>query len=184
MTTRMQQGDSELVQAFLRGDEAAFKELVRRHQTGLYEFVRRQVGEHAETADICQKVFVRVFLKAGTFRAESAFRTWLYQIAVNECKSLFRSRSRTRTKQIDLDDAALANLPADADPMGTGDTSRLRAAIEVLPPKQRMTLQLRFYEGHTFAEIAAAMDCPTGTAKANYHHAMTALRRLFRGTDP
>lgn len=181
MTTRMQRSDIELVQAFIRGDEAAFDELVRRHQTGLYEFVRRRVGEQAEAADICQKVFVRAFLKAGTFRAESAFRTWLYQIAVNECRSLFRSHART--KRVDLDDAALASLPADADPMGTGDKNRLRAAIEALPPKQRMTLQLRFYEDHTFEEIAAAMECPTGTAKANYHHAMTALRRLFGGTD-
>lgn len=182
MTTRTQQSDIELVRAFVRGDEAAFQELVRRHQTGLYEFVRRLVGEHAEAADICQKVFVRVFLKAGTFRAESAFRTWLYQIAANECKSLFRSPART--KHVDLDMAMLASLPADADAAGAGDASRLRAAVEALPPKQRMTLLLRFYEGHTFAEIATAMDCPTGTAKANYHHAITALRRLLRGTDP
>jgi RNA polymerase sigma-70 factor (ECF subfamily) len=182
MTTRVQQSDIELVQAFIRGDEAAFEELVRRHQTGLYEFVRRQVGEHAEAADICQKVFVRVFLKAASFRAESAFRTWLYQIAANECKSLFRSP--IRTKQVDLDDDVLANLPADEVAAGAGDASRLRAAVEGLPPKQRMTLLLRFYGGHTFAEIAAAMDCPAGTAKANYHHAITALRRLLRGTNP
>lgn len=183
MTTQLEPSDFELVQAFVRGDEAAFKELVRRHQTGLYGFVRRQVGEHAEAADICQKVFVRVFLKARTFRAESAFRTWLFQIAANECKSFFRSCSYARAKQVELDNVAVANLPAEESAMGAGDAHRLRAAVEALPPKQRMTLQLRFYEGHTFAEIAAAMNCPAGTAKANYHHAITALRRNLRGTD-
>ena len=60
----------------------------------------------------------------------------------------------------------------------------MRTAVEALPPKQRHTMELRFYRDCTFAEIAEIMSCPVGTAKANYHHAITSLRKRMRGLEP
>jgi len=63
------------------------------------------------------------------------------------------------------------------------EAKRVRAAVEALPSKQRQTLELRFYQECTFAEIAEVMDCPVGTAKANYHHAIMSLRKRMRDPD-
>jgi len=62
--------------------------------------------------------------------------------------------------------------------------SRICGRGRALPAKQRHTLELRFYQGCTFAEIAAGMNCPVGTAKANYHHAITALRKRNARVEP
>ena len=184
MTSQTEPDDAALVAAFIGGDAQAFKELVRRHQKPLYHFVWRQVRNHAETADLCQKVFLKVFLKIRGFRGESSFRTWLYQIALNQCKNHFRAKERERLDDVEIESLPLQDCPADAHAESAQESRMLRAAVEALPAKQRHTLELRFYQGLTFAEIAAGMNCPVGTAKANYHHAITALRKRMRGSGP
>lgn len=177
-----EEDDLALVRAFQRGSESAFKELVSRHQVRLYAFVWREVRNHADAADICQRTFLQVFLKAKGFRADAGFRTWLYQIAVNLCKNHFRSQARTPVDSVDLDTLAAHGAP-DEPALAAHDRARLRAALEDLPMKQRTTLQLRFYQDCTFAEIADVMRCSVGTAKANYHHAVSNLRRKLQGTS-
>ena len=176
--------DAELVRAFAGGSEQAFKELVSRYEAPLYRFVWRQVRNHAEAADLCQEVFVRVFLKAGSFRGESSFRTWLYQIAINQCRNHFRSRGRERLEDVEIDSLPPADCPAGDAAEAAQEARRIRAAVETLPPRQRDAVELRFYQDCTFAEIAEIMSCPVGTAKANYHHAITSLRKRMRGLQP
>jgi len=184
MSSQTEPDDTALVAGFIGGDEQAFKELVHRHQKPLYHFVWRQVRNHAETADLCQKVFLKVFLKIRGFRGESSFRTWLYQIALNQCKNHFRSKERERLDDVEIETLPLVDSPADTRVESAQESRMLRAAVNDLPTKQRHTLELRFYQGLTFAEIAAGMNCPVGTAKANYHHAITALRKRMRGSEP
>lgn len=157
---------------------------MRRYQTKLYSFVWRQVLNHAETADLCQKIFPKVFLKVREFRGDSSFRAWLYQIALNECKNYFRSKGRQHLDDVEIDTLPLLDCPADTHAEPVQESQILRAAIDALPEKQRHTLELRFYQECTFAEIAAAMSCPVGTAKASYHHAITALRKRTREPGP
>jgi RNA polymerase sigma-70 factor (ECF subfamily) len=178
LPTDGQSDDHCLLERFFQGDQGAFAELVRRHQKPLYGFVRRQLSDHDETADVCQRVFVQVFLKARDFRGDANFKTWLYQIAINLCKNHYRSRARERLEEVDIGDLDLvAETAADDDAVANETRRMLQAAIEDLPRKQRLTLQLRFYQECSFEEIATIMRCPLGTAKANYHHAITALRR-------
>jgi len=181
VSTPSEPDDAALLRAFVGGSEEAFKDLVRMHQAPLYRFIWRQVQDHSMAADLCQKVFLQVFLKAGSFRGAASFRTWLYQIAINQCRNHFRASKHV--ENVGLDSVA---PPVDE----SGDvveaeqqTRRVRAAVDALPPKQRYTLQLRFYQECTFAEIAEIMSCPIGTAKANYHHAITALRKRLRTGD-
>jgi len=174
--------DAELLRAFVGGSEQAFRELVNQYQAQLYRFVWRQVRNHGEAADLCQKVFIKVFLKARSYRGESSFRTWLYQIAINQCRNHFRSRARERLEDVDIHSLPLADEPENDLMASAQEARQVRVAVDALPPKQRQTLELRFYQECTFAEIAQIMDCPIGTAKANYHHAIVALRKRMR--DP
>ena len=152
-----------------------------RYQKELYGFVYRQVGNHADAEDIIQKVFVNLFLKADQYGGNSSFKTWLYQIAVNQCKNHFRSNDRQR-----IDDVEVESLPLVVEDnfeveLETAEQQRLlSAAVDRLPSKQRMTVRLRLYQECTFVEIAEIMAASVGTAKAHYHQAVTSLRKMLK----
>jgi RNA polymerase sigma-70 factor (ECF subfamily) len=174
--------DNVLVTRYLDGDDTALTELVKRYQRGLYGFVYRHVGNHADAADVTQKVFVNLFLKADQFSAKSTFKTWLYQIAINQCKNHYRSNDRQRiSPDVELEDLTLVSEDAGIEDLeNQEERSKLRIAVEKLPTKQRMTVQLRLYQECSFAEIAAIMSGSVGTAKAHYFQAITSLRKMLK----
>ena len=180
--------DKALLSRFSRhGDEGAFKELVQRHQQPLYQFIWRRVGHEHDAIDLCQKVFIQVFTRAEQFRGEASFKTWLYQIAINLCKNHFRDRDRQRLDSVAIEDLELHAREETMDCIAElEEQNLLYNAVTHLPDKQRTTLELHLYQGHTFAEVAAIMHCPVGTAKANYHHAIVSLRKILgeAGNEP
>lgn len=173
--------DKRLLSLFINGDESALTQLVERYQKELYGFIFRQVRNHADAADITQKVFVNVFLKAEQFNGNSSFKTWLYQIAINQCKNHFRSNDRRRIDDVDIEGLAQMICGDFESDLETAELQRiLREAVEQLPSKQRMTVRLRLYQECTFAEIAEIMAASVGTAKAHYHQAVTSLRKMLK----
>jgi RNA polymerase sigma-70 factor (ECF subfamily) len=172
----MEESDNQLLDRYAGGEESAFEELVRRHQRTIYDLAYRMLENHADAADLSQRTFVQAFLHLSSFRRESSFRTWLFQIGLNLCRNAIRDRARTTHENVeDLP------LPAPSDIFkATADAEvrdRLGSAIRKLPERQREALVLRVYHNHPFAEIGAIMSCSEGTAKANYHHAVNKLRR-------
>jgi RNA polymerase sigma-70 factor (ECF subfamily) len=178
----MAESDNELLDRYGAGDESAFEELVRRHQRAVYNLVYRMLENHADAADLAQKTFVQAFLHHRTFRRESSFRTWLFHIGLNLCRNAFRDRARRN--HVDADEMPLA---APQDTLAVAAASELRdrlgQAIRALPERQREILVLRVYHNHAFAEIGAIMSCSEGTAKSNYHHAVSRLRRFLVGSE-
>lgn len=178
----MAESDNELLDRYGAGDESAFEELVRRHQRAVYNLVYRMLENHADAADLAQKTFVQAFLHHRAFRRESSFRTWLFQIGLNLCRNAFRDRARRA--HVDVDAMPLA---APQDTLAAAAAAELRDrlgwAIRTLPERQRETLVLRVYQNRAFAEIGAIMSCSEGTAKANYHHAVSTLRRVLVGGE-
>ncbi len=171
--------DEVLLSRFLhKQDEAAFKALLNRYQRQLYSFVRRHIGQHEDVADICQQVFIQVFRKAEQYRGEASFKTWLYQIAINQCKNYYRSQARHPVDPVAPDELDTRTESVDYE-LVHGDEERkiFNSAITRLPERQRQTLYLHLYQDCSFQEIANILGCPTGTAKANYHHAIQALRK-------
>ncbi len=177
--------DNALLNDFLKGNESAFKELITRHQKGLYRFVWLKVGNHDDAADICQSCFIQVHKKAEQFQAKASFKSWLYKIAINFCKNHYRSKDRQRIDS-STDPDTLENTGDDTgwtQCMDQEKKARIQTVIKNLPDKQRTTIELRFFQECTLKQVAEIMDCPIGTAKANYHHALTTLRKLITGDD-
>ncbi len=175
--------DLALLDRHASGDREAFNELVQKYQRPLYAMLYRMVSDHADAADILQKTFVKAFTGIGGFERRSSFRTWLYQIAINLAKNLYRDRSRVH--QVPLDDVVIRKDPKTLDALVRKETrERLMQAMTELPEKQRLTVMLRVQQQKTFDEIAAIMRCSLGTAKANYHHGVQKLKaRLKDHTD-
>ena len=170
--------DNKLLAQYLAGQESALTSLVERYQKDLYRFVYRQIGNEADAADVTQKVFVLLFLKARQFQGNSTFKTWLYQIALNQCKNHYRSNDRRRESSTDEDAIDFTVEDTKADDIATSERRAiLKQAISCLPEKQRLTMQLRIYHECTFAEIAEIMSSPVGTVKASYHQAVQSLTK-------
>jgi len=170
--------DISLLERYAAGEREAFDELVRRHQKPLYSMLYRMVSDHDDAADILQKAFVKAFTGLAGFERRSSFKTWLYQIAINLAKNLYRDRSRAA--YVPIDDVIIKREPRTLDGLIASENRQLlRKALGGLPEKQRLTLLLRVQENKKFEEIAGIMKCSLGTAKANYHHAVKKLKNIM-----
>lgn len=175
--------DLELINRTLAGERDAFDELVLKYQKPLYSMLYRMVSDHDDASDLLQKTFVRAFKGLGTFERRSSFKTWLYQIAINLAKNIYRDRSRVQ--YVSIDNVVLRKDPRTLENLIQKENRLLlRQSLAGLPEKQRMTLMLRVQEGKKFEEIAGIMKCSLGTSKANYHHAVRKLMKVMGGKDP
>jgi RNA polymerase sigma-70 factor, ECF subfamily len=169
--------DATALERVRAGDLAAFADLVRRHQRAVYFLCLRYVRQEEDAADLTQRALVRSYEKIGSFGGRSSFRTWLFRIAVNLCLNAIRDRDRRPT--VGLADQTVAVPASQHDDLDHFERRVwLRRAVELLPPKQRMTVILRIYHEFPFSEVAEIMDVSEGSAKVNYHHAMGRLRSL------
>ena len=174
--------DEVILQDFLRGDQDAFDELVRRHEDAVFAVSLRLMGQRADALDAVQETFVAVFRRAHSFRGDAAFSTWLHRIAVNTCKDLIRKRGRFPVDQ--------SEVPVDRP--DTGDVSSqvvahvdLAAALATLPEDQRVALVMFELGGVPYEEIARETATPVGTVKSRISRARQALARAMeQATHP
>jgi RNA polymerase sigma-70 factor (ECF subfamily) len=147
--------DETLMLAVARGDLAAFERLVLRHQESAWRTAYRMLGCHQTAEDVSQEAFLRVSEAAERYRPTAAFRTYLYRIVVRLCLDHLRKRRPVPTDNL---------LPADDWPSPeqwaahVEQAQAVQEAVGRLPPKQRAAVVLRYYEGLSGREIAAAMD--------------------------
>ena len=173
----MHADEQRLVEAAKAGDVDAFAELVRRFEPRVRGVVWRLLGDEREVEEATQDAFVQVWRSLPRYRAEAAFFTWLYRIAVNE--ALMRLR-RKRPAPVELEEAERAQ-PAPGS--GPEDAVRevelrrvVRAKIANLPPEYRAPLVLRDLEGLSNQEVADVLGISVAAAKSRIHRARMRLR--------
>ncbi len=171
--------DLDLIKRAGAGEREAFDDLVLKYQKPLYSLLYRMVSNREDAADLLQKTFIKAFTALSSFEQRSSFKTWLYQIAINLAKNIYRARSRAEL--VSLDDVIIKRNPRTLDALIAKESRfLLRRALVKLPEKQRITLLLRVQEDKKFEEIADIMHCSVGTSKANYHHAVQKLKTLMK----
>jgi RNA polymerase sigma-70 factor (ECF subfamily) len=174
--------DIDLINRTEAGEREAFDDLVRKYQRPLYAMLYRMVGNHEDASDLLQKAFVKAFTGLKSFERRATFKTWLYQIAINLAKNIYRDRARI--EQVPIDDVIIKRSPRTLEAMIFKENRQLlRQSLARLPEKQRVTLMLRIQSEKKFEEIAAIMKCSVGTAKANFHHAVQKLKVIMADTS-
>jgi len=182
-----QQEEQDFILALKRRDEAAFSELVRRHQHQVYNLVLRMLGNREEAEDVAQEVFVAVFRSIDGFREESSLATWLYRVATNHCKNRLKYLGRRqRGKLCSLDVVAEHDLrptatqehyhPLDQLLEGHQAEREVQQAIAGLEPEQRLVILLREVEGLSYQQIEEVTGLPPGTVRSRLHRARLALK--------
>jgi RNA polymerase sigma-70 factor (ECF subfamily) len=181
--------DQALVKRVQRGDKRAFDVLVRKYQGKVASLVSRYVYDHAEVEDIVQEAFIKAYRALGNFRAESAFYTWLYRIAVNTAKNHLVALSRRPPGQ-DLDAEDVINTQAghrlhepnspEREIMTSQIAKVLDNTLKSLPDDLREAITLREIEGMSYEEIADVMSCPIGTVRSRIFRAREAIDRELK----
>jgi RNA polymerase sigma-70 factor (ECF subfamily) len=182
--------EAALIQRCAAHDEDACAELVSEHQRMVYQLSLNLLGDHNEALDLSQEVFLRVFRTIHGFRGQSALRTWIYRIVVNQARNRQRWwRRRHRAQQVSLDEHIRdhGDLPERSD----GDSpdrllgrkelaDRIRTALENLPFDQKTALVLREIDGLSYEEIGFSLGIAVGTVKSRLARAREALRAQLR----
>lgn len=183
------ESDEGLMVRHCRGESGAFESLVRRHADGLLGFLVRMVRDRGRAEDLFQETFLRVHAKADTFKPEQRFKSWLYAIAAHAAIDAMRSSARDpATVSFDAEnengpsiaEKLHAESPHPSEKLTAEERrTRVRAAVETLPPRQRATVQLAYFEGLSYPEVAAALACTVGTVKTQVSRAMQTLARIL-----
>ncbi|MDQ3170370.1 MAG: sigma-70 family RNA polymerase sigma factor [Acidobacteriota bacterium] len=179
-----------LVQRCAAGDEDACTELVGAHQRMVYQLSLHLLGDHNEALDLSQEVFLRVFRTIRGFRGQSALRTWIYRIVINQASNRQRWwRRRRRSQQVsfeqhvesygDLPDTRRLDLPDVV--LGQKELAgRIQRALDGLPFDQRTALVLREIDGLSYEEIAFSLNVAVGTVKSRLARAREQMRGELR----
>lgn len=172
--------DRGLTRRAQQGESGAFDELVERYKKEIFRLAYRFVGNPEDAHDIAQEVFLKAYLSLPSFRGDSTFRTWIYRIAMNLSINHVRSAAVARRSDVPVEELDPAKSGKVLSSILSGEVSdRLRLAVENLPPKQRETMILKVYHDLKYTEIAEIMGCSVGTSKANFFHAVNALREAL-----
>jgi len=166
--------DQEVVRRCLRGDQAAYEELVLRYQDQALRMAVGLLGDKQLAEDAVQDAFVRCFRGLYKLDAGVAFSTWLYQSVVWSA----RTHARSRRRWIALL-GRLGRGPGSDPVYERSDTrSTLVAGIRELPVKLREVVMLRYYLDLSEAATARTLNCPVGTVKSRTSAAIKKLRRV------
>jgi RNA polymerase sigma-70 factor, ECF subfamily len=182
--------EAALIQRCAVRDEDACAELVNEHQRMVYQLSLNLLGDHNEALDLSQEVFLRVFRTIHGFRGQSALRTWIYRIVVNQARNRQRWwRRRHRSQQVSLDEHIrdYGDFPEQNDGespdrlLGRKELAeRIRTALDRLPFDQRTALVLREIDGLSYEEIGFSLGIAVGTVKSRLARAREALRAQLR----
>jgi RNA polymerase sigma-70 factor (ECF subfamily) len=179
--------EAEVIRRAQKGDADAFERLYRLHSGRIYALCLRMMrGNVAEAEDLTQEAFLQLFRKIGTFRAESAFSTWLHRLTFNVV--LMRLRKKTvagpsleETNEPNEEASGLRKEfgAPDLRLSGLVDRVNLQRAVDHLPTGYRSIFLLHDVDGYEHNEIAHILGCSIGNSKSQLHKARTALRRLL-----
>lgn len=167
--------DASLITRVLDGDADAYAELVRRYHTACARFAFRMLGNRQDAEDAVQEAFLRAYRALGRYRERDLFRSWLYRILANQCRSAARRRHRHEGR---LDpDADPSSVPMPAEGLDTAfvDDALMRA-IGGLDPNMREAFLLKHVEGLEYQEMAVVTGASVSALKMRVKRACDALR--------
>ncbi|MES3007483.1 MAG: sigma-70 family RNA polymerase sigma factor [Pseudomonadota bacterium] len=185
--------DESLISDALEGSARAWEALVKRYEARVYNFSLRLMGSQTDALDLMQEVFLGVFRNLHRFRGESLFTTWMFRIAHNKAVDMNRRRRLFSEHdfygQQDADDEdsdpfeQFSSDHPQQDPAvrfseerSNNDINRYLAALSW---DQRLIVELKVFQSHTFEEIAELQSIPANTAKTRFYSALKKIRGLM-----
>jgi RNA polymerase sigma-70 factor, ECF subfamily len=166
--------DHQLMQAVAGGNFDAFNEIVLRYQSLAWKSAYRFLGDAMEAEDVAQESFLNMLKAAHRYRPTATFRTFFYRILANLC--IDRARKKHPVYADNLSDMSDLSTSPMEDLIEKERQAHIRKALDSLPPNQKATMILRYYEGLSYAEIAQILDVTPKAVERLIGHARTSLQ--------
>jgi RNA polymerase sigma-70 factor (ECF subfamily) len=176
--------DNQLVEQFIKGNEAALNELIARYFKQIFFFCKGYVKQDSEAEDVTQEVFVKLWKNIKKFDNQKKFKTWLYQIAKNTSIDFLRkNKLAIPAENLAEEDmrSAMENIPdMSIIPQDVLDseifTNKFNKILLELPELQSQTVVLYLQQDLTFQEIAEVLNEPLNTVKSRYRRGLLAIK--------
>ena len=172
--------DTELINEFLSGSEAAYNKIAVKYQQKIYWHARRMLGNHSDADEVTQEVLIVIYKKLKDFKFNSSLFTWIYRITTTRSLNYIKKRNAKKflffldeeQKDIKTNEDIIKNVE-DKEKMES-----LQKVLNEIPVKQREVFVLRHFEGMSYEEISEVTGKSVGGLKANYFHALKKVKEL------
>jgi RNA polymerase sigma-70 factor, ECF subfamily len=175
--------DSHWLEQWREGDSLAIEKMVHTYQRDVYRLALSILDDPDEAEDGTQETFLAALRAISSFREDAAFKTWLFSITINVCRSrLQRGKTRGRLQQILQSLFSLRGEMEYPEATAVRDESdaELWHAIRALDEKHRVPVVLRYYHDLPIADIATMLNVPPGTVHSRLNHARDKLRAQLK----
>ncbi|HBS87644.1 MAG: RNA polymerase subunit sigma-24 [Bacteroidetes bacterium GWF2_38_335] len=186
--------DYRLVILARDGDQKAYADLLGRYRDAIYFMLLKMVNNKSDAEDLTIEAFGKAFKNIDQYSPNYAFSTWLFKIASNNCIDFLRKK---KGNLISLDTGGSELPEQDSGPMplqsNTLDpeenlireqkTKLMHTIVEKLKPRYRKLIELRYFKEYSYEEIAAELELPIGTVKAQLFRARELLYHTLKNTS-
>ncbi|MBS1652998.1 MAG: RNA polymerase sigma factor [Bacteroidetes bacterium] len=174
--------DSEIL--LLYKDEStrnqALTHIITIYQQKLYWHIRKIVIQHDDADDVLQNTYIKIWRGLENFKEESQLYTWMYRIATNEALTFLRQKEKKNTTSIHPIEHTLSkSLESDVYFKGDEIQLKLQQAILLLPEKQRIVFNMRYFDEMPYEEMSQILDTSVGALKASYHLAAKKIEEFL-----
>ena len=169
--------DKELIRKALGGSERAWFKLIRRYESRVFNLAYRMTGNRQDALDLMQEAFLAAFRNLPNFRHDGPFPAWLLRITSHRSVDFIRRRRINPLHGADdVSDLEIGRTHVEQE---AEDHQLRRTLIDVmknLPVEQRQVVELKFFQGLTFEDIAIQIGIPANTAKTRLYSALKTLK--------
>jgi len=181
--------DIELVEKARKGDQLAYAELLGRYRDAIYFMLLKMVNSPVDAEDLTIEAFGKAFKNIDQYTPNFAFSTWLFKIATNNCIDFIRKKRASHVsldQTIDGEDSLAPSTLIQSDTLDPESTminkqkiKHMRDVVSRLKPRYRQLVELRYFKEYSYDEIAAELDIPIGTVKAQLFRARELLLNIL-----
>jgi len=170
--------DEQLMAAYAAGDRTAFAELFERYAPLIGRVIRRGISRPEVARELVQETFLQVHRARADYDPSRPLRPWLTTVAMNVRRDYLR-RIQRRPEGALSDHAEMEHAADDASPLATVEATRVREVVAQLPDNQRAVIELHWFEGLGFPEVADVLGVKPSAVKVRAHRAYKRLRDLL-----
>jgi len=176
--------DADLIARLCKQDEKALELLYHHYYSRLFRFVARVTRRENLIDEVINDVMYVVWEKAETYNQQCQPSTWIFVIAYNKARQSLRNAGNKDEESLDeMDDDNLVFEDNDSGLKQLEMTDWLESALDKLSSDQRAVIELTYFQGLHYSEIAVLMECPENTVKTRMHHARKKLAVVLNNND-
>lgn len=158
----------------------AYREIVRRYESIVYNTSVKMIGSIQDAEEICQDTFLRVFHKLHQFEGRAAFKTWLFRIVYNSCLTRRKQLAKRREREgVNTDDLSEHLVAKESHLAGMSLSEELEKAMAMLKADQRRMIVLKYVTGLSLQEIAEVSDLGLSATKMRLYRALEEFKRIY-----